>query len=73
MARKGPGLGTMLLAGAAAYAYYKYTKMSEVEKQNMMSNWKERGRKFYDEKVPQNVKNMFGQQANSNAMDGTSI
>ena len=70
MARSG-GLGKLLLVGAAAYAYYKYSKMSEEQKQSMVSNLKEKGKKFYDEKVPVNVKNMFGQQAN--AMDGSNI
>jgi len=58
MARKG-GLGTLLLAGAAAFAYYKYSKMNEEQKRNLVNNWKEKGKKFYDQNVPQNVKEMF--------------
>jgi hypothetical protein len=59
MARKG-GLGTLLLAGAAAFAYYKYSKLSDDQKKNLVSDWKEKGKKFYDEKIPENVKSMFG-------------
>lgn len=59
MTRKG-GLGTLLLAGAAAFAYYKYTQMSEEQKKNLVSGWREKGKKFYDENIPQNVKDLFG-------------
>lgn len=59
MTRKG-GLGSLLLAGAAAYAYYKYSQMSEEQKKNLVSGWKEKGKKFYDENIPQNIKDMLG-------------
>ena len=59
MTRKG-GLGSLLLAGAAAYAYYKYSQMNEEQKKNLVNNWKEKGKKFYDENIPQNVKDLFG-------------
>ena len=57
--RKKGGIGTLLLAGAAAFAYYKYSKMSEEQKRNMVNGIKEKGKRFYDESVPQNVKNIF--------------
>jgi hypothetical protein len=50
----------LLLAGIAAYAYYKYNKMSPAEKEKMVGGLKEKGRKFYDQYVPNEVKNMFG-------------
>ena len=50
--------GGLVLAGLAAFAYYKYNKMSMQEKDNMISSLKERGQKLYDEYVPQNVKDM---------------
>ncbi|MES2647135.1 MAG: hypothetical protein V4717_09690 [Bacteroidota bacterium] len=49
----------LLLAGIAAYAYYKYNKMSAAEKEKMVGGLKEKGRKFYDQYVPSEVKNMF--------------
>lgn len=47
-----PGLGSLLLAGLAAFGYYKYTKMSTEEKDQL----KEKGKKFYEDNVPQNVR-----------------
>jgi hypothetical protein len=52
--------GTLLLAGLAAWAYYKYSKMSDEQKKNLVGGWKEKGKKFYDENVPENIKNMVG-------------
>ena len=45
-----------VLAGAAAFAYYKYSKMSEAEKEDLVNNLKEKGKKIYDEYVPGNLK-----------------
>ena len=63
MARRG-GTIPLLLAGLAAYGYYKYSKMSEAEKKNLVGGLKEKGQRFYDEKVPQNVKDMFAKKEN---------
>ena len=60
MAAKRPTL-PLLLAGLAAYGYYRYSKMSAPEKEKLVGGLKEKGRKFYDEKVPQNIKDLFGQ------------
>jgi hypothetical protein len=54
MTRK-PGIGSLLLAGLAAFGVYKYSKMSEEEKRNL----KDKGKRFVDDNVPQNLKNMF--------------
>jgi hypothetical protein len=51
----------LLLAGLAAYGYYRYSKMSADEKEKLVGGLKEKGKKFYDEKVPQNIKDLFGQ------------
>jgi len=51
----------LLLAGLAAYGYYRYSKMSVDEKEKLVGGLKEKGKKFYDEKVPQNIKDLFGQ------------
>jgi hypothetical protein len=51
----------LLLAGLAAYGYYRYSKMSADEKEKLVGGLKEKGKRFYDEKVPQNVKDLFGQ------------
>lgn len=54
MTRKA-GLGPLLLAGLAAFGYYKYSKMSDQEKQGL----KDKGKKFVDENLG-GLKGMFG-------------
>lgn len=51
-----PGLGSLLLLGAAAFGAYKYSKMSEQQK----SDLKNKGKKLVDENLGR-VKNVFGQ------------
>jgi len=65
MARGKIGTGPLLLAGLAAFAYYKYSKMSEQEKNSMVSGWKEKGQKLYDEYIPENIKNMVNKKSNA--------
>lgn len=55
----------LLLAGVAAYAYYKYNKMTPEQRQDMVGGLKEKGQKLYDEYVPSEVKNMFGNKSKS--------
>ena len=35
-----PGIGSLLLLGAAAYGAYKYSKMSEVQKRDLVDKGK---------------------------------
>lgn len=51
--------GGLLLAGIAAFAYYKYSKMSSDEKENLFGDLKAKGQKLYDEYMPEKYKNMF--------------
>jgi hypothetical protein len=55
MGRKGLGL---LLAGLAAYGYYKYSKMNSQEK----SDLKNKAKKFMDDNLG-NLGNVFGKKA----------
>ncbi len=66
------GTGGLVLAGLAAYAYYKYSKMSQQEKDSMVSNLKDKGQKLYDEYVPENVKDMLKGQQRSATMGAES-
>ena len=52
---------TLLLAGAglAIYAAYKYSKMSELQKNDLMNSLKEKGKKLADKYVPEDIKNKF--------------
>ena len=53
------GIASLLLAGAAAYGYYKYSKMSDEEKRQLL----EKGKKFVNDNLGV-LKNMFGQKHN---------
>jgi hypothetical protein len=59
MARK-PGIGGLILLGAAAFGAYKYSKMSEQQKADL----KNKGKKFVDENLG-GLKNVFGQRGNT--------
>ena len=49
----------LILAGLAAFAYYKYSKLTPEQKRNIGDTIKEKGRDFYDKFLPKSVKNMF--------------
>jgi len=38
----------LALAGLAAYAYYRYSKMTEDQKRDLSKNFKEKGKKIFD-------------------------
>ncbi len=42
----------LLLTGAAAFAAYKYSKMSEAEKKELVDKFKQKGKKIYDQFSP---------------------
>ncbi len=63
MARR--GLGPLLLAGLAAFGYYKYSKMSDQEKRDL----KEKGRKFVDENLG-GLKGVFGKKDGTQQASG---
>jgi hypothetical protein len=56
MRRNGLGL---LLAGLAAYGYYKYSKMNDQQKRDL----KEKGKKFLDKNIPDSMRNVFSKKA----------
>ena len=60
------GIGTLLLAGAAAYAYYRYSKMSAEQKRDLTNNLKNKGTQILDQfrGATGNLRNSFGKQAN---------
>lgn len=53
------GAGTLIAAGLAAFAYYKYSKMSEEQKQNMVTDLKAKAQNLYDQYVPAELKDLF--------------
>jgi hypothetical protein len=63
--------GTLLLAGLAAFAYYKYSKMSREEKDNLANSIKDQGKKLYDRFAPKNMRNSFADATNNRFGDGS--
>ena len=59
MSRNNSRSGSLLLAGLAAFAYYKYSKMTPEERSNMFNNLKAKGKQLVDEYVPANIKDKF--------------
>lgn len=59
MARR-PGLGSLLLAGAAAYGLYKVSKMSSQERTDLVN----KGKKLVNDNLG-SLKNTFGRQGSS--------
>ena len=46
----------LLLTGAAAFAAYKYSRMSEDEKIELVNKLKEKGKKIFNQFTPENIK-----------------
>ena len=61
-----PGIGSLLLLGAAAFGAYKYSKMSDEQKRDL----KDKGKKFVDENLG-SLKNMFGQKGSTQTAAGS--
>ncbi len=65
-------LATLALAGLAAYAYRKYSKMSPDQKENLASDLKEKGRGLVEKYVPENVRSLFGLGKDNSSASGQS-
>jgi len=48
---------SLLLAGAAAYAYYRYSKMTPQERQSFVGNLKQKGRDLFEQYMPSGSRN----------------
>ncbi len=49
----------LVIAGLAAFAYYKYSKLSEEEKRNIANDIKETGRNIMKELIPEGIKSFL--------------
>jgi hypothetical protein len=49
----------LVIAGLAAFAYYKYSKLSEEEKRNIVIDIKETGRNIMKELIPEGIKSFL--------------
>jgi len=61
------GAGTLIAAGLAAFAYYKYSKMSEEQKRNLVNDLKEKAQNLYDQYAPAELKDIFAKKGSANA------
>lgn len=52
-------LSFLLLTGAAAFAAYKYSKLTDEEKRELLNKIKEKGKKIYDQFSTDNMKEAF--------------
>lgn len=46
----------LVIAGLAAFAYYKYSKLTREEKDNIVKDLKETGRNIIKELIPEEIK-----------------
>jgi hypothetical protein len=49
-------IGALIIGGLAAYAYYRFSKMDGKEREDMINNLKQKGKKLYDDYFPSEVK-----------------
>jgi len=66
------GAGTLIAAGLAAFAYYKYSKMSEEQKQNLVNDLKEKAQNLYEQYAPTELKDLFAKKGTENTERGFS-
>ncbi len=61
------GAGTLIAAGLAAFVYYKYSKMSEEQKRNLVSDLKEKAQDLYNQYAPAELKDLFAKKGPANS------
>ncbi|HEX5154089.1 MAG TPA: hypothetical protein VFW07_21730 [Parafilimonas sp.] len=49
--------GRLLIAGLAAFAYYKYSRLTRDQKCELADKLKQKGKQLYDQYMPENLKN----------------
>jgi len=49
--------GKWLIAALGAFAYYKYSRLTEDQKRELADNLKQKGKQLYDRYVPESLKN----------------
>lgn len=61
-----PGLGSLLLLGAAAFGAYKYSKMTDQQKKDLL----DKGKKLVNDNLG-NLNNVFGKKVGMPSSNGT--
>lgn len=59
--------GSLLIAGLAAFAYYKFSKMTPDERRNLVDSLLAKGKKLVDDYVPADIKDKFMKQNTATA------
>lgn len=59
MSQKGKITEVLVVAGLAAFAYWRYTKMTESEKDKIHSDIKDIGEKVIKELLPEGIKSLL--------------
>lgn len=62
---KGQKTGAFILAGLAAFALYRISKLSAEDKTRLADNIKNKGRQLMDHLNPKNIKEKFASTANN--------
>ncbi len=62
---RGQKTGAFLLAGLAAFALYRISKMSAEDKTKLADNIKDKGRKLMEQLNPRNLKDRVSSAANN--------
>lgn len=62
---KGQKTGALILAGLAAFALYRISKLSAEDKTKLADNIKDKGRQLMDHLNPKNIKQKFAGAANN--------
>lgn len=60
---------SLLLAGAAAYAYYRYSKMTPEERKSLVGNLKQKGRDLFNQYMPSEGRQSYASQGTAAAND----
>lgn len=55
--------GAFVLAGLAAFAYYRYSKMTPGERTQLTSTLKDKAKSLVDQLIPGGLGNVFGDSA----------
>lgn len=61
---RGKSPGALLLAGIAAFAAYKFSKMSPQQRKDLVGNLKEKGKKIFGQFMPGQKTSASGTTAN---------
>lgn len=62
---RGQKTGALILAGLAAFALYRISKLSAEDKTKLADNIKDKGRQLLDNLNPRNIKQKFANTANN--------